>query len=403
MAEAYARAHDCDRTSAFGGISALNQPLDGPTAERIVEIFTEVVIAPGADDAARATEIAQIITDDILPRLQSDFGIETQLSGQSEQENRFLADAQVGLVLVLLGIYLTLAWIFSSWTRPLVVMSIIPFALVGTIYGHYFWGIPMSLFTVVGLIGMVGIIINDSIVLVTTVDEYAQDRGLVPAIIDGTVDRLRAVLLTTLTTVLGLAPLLYEGSTQAEFLKPTVVTLVFGLAFGMLLVLLVVPSIMAMQADIARQVQSAKRALRGRRRAMALPAATDSAISTAKPRFSIALPSRFRNGSSSSTSSSCSKCWSALRALKSPSEGLSSSWLQCCAMRSWSCAACCARAMRSIAQRSRKPSCRDSRPRSNACATVAAMSCWSACNSCCARWSATRRACCARARPNWTR
>jgi multidrug efflux pump subunit AcrB len=226
-----------------------------------------------ADDAARATEIEQIITGDILPRLQSDFGIETQLSGQNEQENRFLADAQVGLVLVLLGIYLTLAWIFSSWTRPLVVMSIIPFALVGTIYGHYFWGIPMSLFTVVGLIGMVGIIINDSIVLVTTVDEYAQDRGLVPAIIDGTVDRLRAVLLTTLTTVLGLAPLLYEGSTQAEFLKPTVVTLVFGLAFGMLLVLLVVPSIMAMQADIARQVQSAKRALRGRSWAMLLPAA----------------------------------------------------------------------------------------------------------------------------------
>ncbi len=70
----------------------------------------------------------------------------------------------------------------------------------------------MSMFTVVGLIGMMGIIINDSIVLVTTVDEYAQDRGLIPAIIDGTADRLRPVMLTTLTTVLGLAPLLYEGS-----------------------------------------------------------------------------------------------------------------------------------------------------------------------------------------------
>jgi len=224
------------------------------------------------DDAARATEIQQIITTDILPRIESIYGIETRLSGQSEQERQFLSDAQVGLTLVLVGIYLTLAWIFSSWTRPVVVMSIIPFALVGTIYGHYLWQIPMSLFTVVGLIGMVGIIINDSIVLVTTVDEYATERGLVPAIVDGTVDRLRPVLLTTLTTVLGLAPLLYEGSTQAEFLKPTVVTLVFGLAFGMVLVLLVVPSIMAMQADVARQVQSAKRALRGRRLAMLVPA-----------------------------------------------------------------------------------------------------------------------------------
>ncbi len=224
------------------------------------------------DDAARATEIQQIINDDILPRIESNFAIETMLSGQSEQEQRFLNDARTGLILVLLGIYLTLAWIFSSWTRPVVVMSIIPFALVGTIYGHYVWGIPMSMFTVVGLIGMVGIIINDSIVLVTTVDEYAQDRGLVPAIIDGTVDRLRPVLLTTLTTVLGLMPLLYEGSNQAEFLKPTVVTLVFGLAFGMVLVLLVVPSVMAMQADVYRQVQSAKRALRGRRLAMFVPA-----------------------------------------------------------------------------------------------------------------------------------
>ena len=224
------------------------------------------------EDAARATEIQQIIDDDILPRIESDFGVETMLSGQSEQEDRFLSDARTGLILVLLGIYLTLAWIFSSWTRPVVVMSIIPFSLVGTIYGHYVWDIPMSMFTVVGLIGMVGIIINDSIVLVTTVDEYAQDRGLFPAIIDGAVDRLRPVMLTTLTTVLGLTPLLYEGSNQAEFLKPTVITLVFGLAFGLVLVLLVVPSVMAMQEDVHRQVQSAKRALRGRRAAMFLPA-----------------------------------------------------------------------------------------------------------------------------------
>ncbi|MCG3269351.1 efflux RND transporter permease subunit [Yoonia sp. I 8.24] len=225
-----------------------------------------------SDDAARATEIQTLINEDILPRVESNFGIETELSGQSEQERAFLSDAKTGLILALLGIYLTLAWIFSSWTRPVVVMSVIPFALVGTIYGHNAWGIPMSMFTVIGLIGMVGIIINDSIVLVTTIDEYAESRGLIPAIVDGTVDRLRPVLLTTLTTVLGLMPLLYEQSTQAEFLKPTVITLVFGLAFGFVLVLLVVPSVMAMQADFQRQIAAAKRALRGRRMAMFVPA-----------------------------------------------------------------------------------------------------------------------------------
>ena len=143
---------------------------------------------------------------------------------------------------------------------------------MGTIYGHNVWNIPMSLFTVVGLIGMVGIVINDSIVLVTTIDEYAEERGLFPAIIDGASDRLRPVLLTTLTTVLGLMPLLYEGSNQAEFLKPTVVTLTYGLGFGMVLVLFVVPSLMAMQFDVSRQFRTVRRAMRGRRLAMTVPA-----------------------------------------------------------------------------------------------------------------------------------
>ncbi|WP_458792156.1 efflux RND transporter permease subunit [Yoonia sp. MH D7] len=213
------------------------------------------------DDAARAVEIMDIVEQTILPKIEADFGVQTTLSGLSEQSDRFLNDARDGLILCLIGIYLTLAWIFSSWTRPLVVMAIIPFGLVGTIYGHYHWGVSMSIFSVVGMIGMVGIIINDSIVLVTTVDEYAQERGLIPAIIDGTSDRLRPVLLTTLTTVLGLLPLLYEGSSQAQFLKPTVITLVYGLSFGMVLVLMIVPALMAMQADVNQQISAVRRAL----------------------------------------------------------------------------------------------------------------------------------------------
>ena len=140
----------------------------------------------------------------------------------------------------LIGIYLALAWVFASWARPIVVMSIIPFGLIGTLWGHYFWGINLSLFSVVGLIGMTGIIINDSIVLVSTIDEYARYRGLKPAILDAICDRLRPVLLTTLTTVLGLTPLLFETSKDAQFLKPTIVTLVYGLGFGMIIVLFLV-------------------------------------------------------------------------------------------------------------------------------------------------------------------
>ena len=127
----------------------------------------------------------------------------------------------------------------------------------------------MSMFTVVGLLGMTGIIINDSIVLITRIDEYAKERGLVPSIIAGTADRLRPVILTTLTTVLGLAPLLYERSSQAQFLKPTVITLVYGLGFGMLLVLLVVPALIAVQHDFQRLFKSFRLAIWGRARKIA--------------------------------------------------------------------------------------------------------------------------------------
>ncbi len=213
------------------------------------------------DDPARAEAVMQALEQEILPAIASEQKVEWRLSGLSEQENDFLNDAKLGLMLTLTGIYIVLAWVFSSWTRPVVVMAIIPFGLVGTIYGHAQWDVPLSMFSVVGLLGMTGIIINDSIVLVTTIDEHAKDRGLIPSIIDGAADRLRPVLLTTLTTVLGLAPLLFERSQQAQFLKPTVITLSYGLGFGMLLVLLVVPALIAIQHDFACMIRSFRRGL----------------------------------------------------------------------------------------------------------------------------------------------
>ncbi|MCL3881493.1 efflux RND transporter permease subunit [Marivita sp. GX14005] len=230
------------------------------------------------DDAARANEITEALSDEILPQVASTHQVEYRLSGLSEQEDAFLADARTGLIMALLAIYVVLAWIFASWTRPLVVMSVIPFGLVGTIYGHAYWDVPLSMFTVVGLLGMTGIIINDSIVLVTTIDEKARTRGLVPSIIDGAADRLRPVFLTTATTVLGLMPLLFEQSNQAQFLKPTVITLVYGLGFGMFLVLLIVPSLIAIQSDFGRLIRTARRGLRFRRRRMRAVSIVASAL-----------------------------------------------------------------------------------------------------------------------------
>ncbi len=236
------------------GFSAINRE----NGIRVVSVTGDI----SEDDAARAEEIVESIRSEILPQIEQEYGVAWRLSGLAEQEQEFMTDALVGYGLCLIGIYLTLAWVFSSWFRPLLIMAVIPFGLIGTIYGHMAWGMALSMFTVIGLIGMSGIIINDSIVLVTTVDEYSRDRGLIPAIIDASADRLRPVLLTTLTTVIGLSPLLYEPSRQAQFLKPTVITLVYGLGFGVVLVLLIVPALLAVQQDVLRQFDALRRAVR---------------------------------------------------------------------------------------------------------------------------------------------
>jgi multidrug efflux pump subunit AcrB len=225
---------------------------------RVVTVSGEL----SEDDPARATEVQSALRAEIVPQIEQDFGVRARFSGQAEQEQAFLSGAAVAVMLALLGIYLCLAWIFASWSRPMVVMAVIPFGLVGAIFGHWVWDVPLSMFSIVGIIGMSGIIVNDSIVLVSTIDEYAKRRGLIPAVVDAVADRLRPVLLTTLTTVLGLAPLLFERSSQAEFLKPTVVTLVFGLGFGMFLVLLVVPAITVVLADIGKRLRALRRGLR---------------------------------------------------------------------------------------------------------------------------------------------
>jgi multidrug efflux pump subunit AcrB len=228
---------------------------------RVVTVSGDVA----ADDPATANAVQAEMTGVILPQIEAEFGVASRLSGQAEQEQEFLSGAWTGFLLCLLGIYLCLAWVFASWARPLVVMAVIPFGLIGAVWGHYVWEVPMSMFSIVGLIGMAGIIINDSIVLVSAVDERAGRQSFRSAIVDAVADRLRPVFLTTATTVLGLAPLLYESSSQAIFLKPTVITLVYGLGFGMVLVLIVTPAVLAVQGDAGWQLRAFRRALRHRR------------------------------------------------------------------------------------------------------------------------------------------
>ena len=238
------------RTAAFSSITREN-------GIQRISVTGEV----SEDDPDRARMIQDVLGQEILPDVAARYQIDHKITGLAEQEREFLSDAMIGLWLSLLGIYLVLSLVFASWTQPFTVMIVIPFGLIGAIYGHYMWEVPLSMFSIVGLLGMTGIVINDSIVLVTTIQQESKDKPLRLAILDGASSRLRPVLLTTLTTVLGLMPLLFETSRDAQFLKPTVITLVYGLGFGMVLVLLVVPAIMTIGSDLQRGFQALRRAL----------------------------------------------------------------------------------------------------------------------------------------------
>lgn len=255
--------------SPSGAYVALSEIADLTTRQGFASVRREaglrVVTITGdiAEDPAAQAELRRAIAEEILPEISARYGVSAAQGGAAANESEFLNDAMGGFAMALAGMFLVLSWILGSWTRPLVIMCVIPFGMIGVLWGHYLHGEALSMFSIIGMIGVAGIITNDSIVLVTTVDEYSPRRGLIPSIIQGACDRLRAVFLTTITTVLGTAPLLMESSVQAQFLKPTVISLVYGLGLGSGLVLLLVPAVIAIQQDFGLSVKSARRMLWG--------------------------------------------------------------------------------------------------------------------------------------------
>ena len=156
-----------------------------------------------------------------------------------------------GAIVGLLAIYIVLAWVFANFGRPIIVMAIIPFGFVGAVLGHLALGFDLTILSIFGLLGLAGILVNNSIILVRTVDLHIDDETpLHEAIVKGCRERLRPVLLTSLTTIGGLVPLLFERSLQAQFLIPMAITIVFGLAVATLIVLVLTPSLLAIDEDI---------------------------------------------------------------------------------------------------------------------------------------------------------
>ena len=157
--------------------------------------------------------------------------------------------------IALLGIYTILAAIFRSYFQPIIIMLAIPFGLIGAVIGHAIMGFELTLLSMFGMVALTGIVVNDALVLIDLINKRARSGDkLMQAAETGARDRFRAILLTTVTTVMGMAPLLFERSFQAQFLKPMVVAIAFGLLFATLLTLLAVPSLYMIGNDIARVI-----------------------------------------------------------------------------------------------------------------------------------------------------
>jgi len=195
---------------------------------------------------ATADQILSSLQESVLPDLVARYGVRYSFEGRAADQRETLADMKTGLFIGLILMYVVLAWVFASWSLPLIVMAIIPFALVGALLGHWLMGLQLTILSLFGLFGLAGIVVNNAIILV---DFYRQQRrkglGITAALNEAVVQRVRAVLLTSLTTIGGLLPLLFETSLQAQFLIPMATSIAFGLGLSTLLVLLVIPALLS--------------------------------------------------------------------------------------------------------------------------------------------------------------
>ncbi|RMF70854.1 MAG: efflux RND transporter permease subunit [Planctomycetota bacterium] len=178
-------------------------------------------------------------------------GVRIRFGGNKHEAAKSLGSLRRDFFIALGLVYFLLAGLFKSYVQPLIVLTAVPFGLIGAVAGHLLMGYPLTLLSVIGLVALTGIVVNDSLILVDFVNrEIASGTPPRESVVAAGVRRLRPIMLTSLTTILGLAPLMTETSFQARFLIPLAISITFGLAFATLLTLIVVPSSYLILLDI---------------------------------------------------------------------------------------------------------------------------------------------------------
>ncbi|MCA9047927.1 MAG: efflux RND transporter permease subunit, partial [Planctomycetaceae bacterium] len=211
---------------------------------RIDQQRSITVSADVNEQEAVAKDIVNSLRSGFVPELLKEFpGLRIRWEGQQEQDTESVRSLMIGFAIALVAMFVLLTVEFNSYGQPLIVMSVIPFGMVGAVWGHAFLGIPLTLFSLLGLVALTGVVVNDSIVLVDFINARVR-AGADPdqAVVEAGIRRFRPVLLTSLTTICGLLPILAEQSFQAQLVIPMAASLCFGLMLSTALVLILVPT-----------------------------------------------------------------------------------------------------------------------------------------------------------------
>ena len=225
------------------GYAAINRA----DRRRVVTVTADV-----DEDIANANEINMDLRTNVLPKLERDFpGLAFDFEGEQRAQQESLQSLWRNFLIAQLAIFTLLAIPFRSYSQPLIVMSAIPFGLIGAVLGHVIMGLSLSMLSLFGMVALTGIVVNDSLIMIDLIN---RERGAgVPvdtAIRDSGIRRFRPILLTTMTTFLGLTPMIFETSRQAKFLIPMAVSLGFGVLFATAITLILVPTEYRILEDI---------------------------------------------------------------------------------------------------------------------------------------------------------
>jgi len=215
------------------------------------------------EDIAEPNEVTMEMITRVIPEIMKKYPrVEFKLQGNSREQMEAMTSLAQGLLFALFAIYALLAIPLRSYTQPLIIMSVIPFGIVGAILGHLMLGHAVSVLSICGIIALSGVVVNDSLIMVDFVNRARQEgHRLMDAAINAGTQRFRAIILTSLTTFMGLVPIMFERSLQAQVVIPMAISLAFGILFATVITLLLVPALYVILDDIKNGLTRNKRSV----------------------------------------------------------------------------------------------------------------------------------------------